>query len=86
MEWIADNWFLLLLLGGCMGMHMFMHRHGHGSHDQHQSGDMPRKEFPKSGGEQLAYLPDEDEFFTTDVRTTSGDDDGSCCGHGHTEK
>lgn len=29
MVWIVDNWFLVLLLFGCVGMHFFMHgRHG----------------------------------------------------------
>lgn len=37
MEWAMENWFLLLLLGGCLGMHFFMHGHGHGNHGNHHT-------------------------------------------------
>ncbi len=30
MNWIADNWVVLALLGGMFGMHLFGHRHGKG--------------------------------------------------------
>ena len=30
MEWVLDNWFLLLFGGGMIAMHMF--GHGHGGH------------------------------------------------------
>ncbi len=39
MTWLAENWFLLLLLVGCVGVHFFMHG-GHGksgdNDDKHQ--------------------------------------------------
>lgn len=31
MEWIADNWLVLLLGGGMVAMHMFGHGHGKGA-------------------------------------------------------
>lgn len=31
MEWIFDNWILLLLIGGMIGLHLFGHG-GHGGH------------------------------------------------------
>ncbi len=34
MNWIAENWVVLALLGGMGGMHLFGHRHGKG----HRSG------------------------------------------------
>ncbi len=30
MNWIAENWVVLALLGGMGGMHLFGHRHGKG--------------------------------------------------------
>ena len=30
MQWIIDNWVLVLLGGGMVAMHMFGHGHGHG--------------------------------------------------------
>ena len=32
MEWITNNWFLLIFLALCMGMHFFG---GHGKHGKH---------------------------------------------------
>ena len=33
MQWIFDNWLILLLVGGIMAMHLFGHGHGgHGGH------------------------------------------------------
>lgn len=33
MQWLIDNWFLVLLLGGMGAMHLFGHGHGgHGGH------------------------------------------------------
>ena len=31
MQWLLDNWFLALLIGGMIGMHLFGHG-GHGGH------------------------------------------------------
>ncbi|MBW6507798.1 MAG: hypothetical protein K0B00_13795 [Rhodobacteraceae bacterium] len=33
MQWLIDNWFLVLLGGGMIAMHLF----GHGSHGSHGS-------------------------------------------------
>lgn len=30
MQWIIDNWVLLLLGGGVIALHLFGHGHGHG--------------------------------------------------------
>jgi len=30
MQWIIDNWVLVLFGGGMVAMHMFGHGHGHG--------------------------------------------------------
>jgi hypothetical protein len=30
MQWLADNWIWLVVIGGMVGMHMF--GHGHGAH------------------------------------------------------
>ena len=40
MEWLASNWVLLALLGGCIAMHLFGHgRHGsHGGHGARAGG------------------------------------------------
>ena len=36
MEWIAENWFLILIIILFVGMHMFGHGHGsHGGHGGH---------------------------------------------------
>ena len=32
MQWIVDNWLILLLIGGMLAMHLFGHGHGHGKH------------------------------------------------------
>jgi hypothetical protein len=33
MQWVLDNWILLLIGGGMIAMHLF--GHGHGGHDGH---------------------------------------------------
>jgi len=30
MQWVIENWFLVLLIGGMAAMHLFGHGHGHG--------------------------------------------------------
>jgi len=36
MQWIAENWMLLLLVGGMVAMHLFGHGHGHGKQKSKQ--------------------------------------------------
>ena len=36
MEWLAANWFFLVVLALCCGMHLFGHG-GHGHHDAEDS-------------------------------------------------
>jgi len=39
MEWIAENWFLILIIILFVGMHMFGHGHGgHGGHGKQGGG------------------------------------------------
>lgn len=40
MEWIQDNWLILLLGGGMVAMHLF--GHGHGGHGGHKRDDRER--------------------------------------------
>ncbi len=35
MQWIIDNWLLILFGGGMIAMHLFGHGHGHGGHGGH---------------------------------------------------
>lgn len=37
MQWIVDNWLILLLGGGMVAMHLF--GHGHGGHGGHGRGN-----------------------------------------------
>lgn len=45
MQWIVDNWLILLLGGGMVAMHLFGHGHGHGrgGHGGHGRGDPRRR-------------------------------------------
>lgn len=36
MQWILDNWLIILLFGGMAAMHLF--GHGHGGHSGHGQG------------------------------------------------
>ena len=39
MQWLAENWLLVLLGGGMVAMHLFGHGHGHGhGHGGHGGG------------------------------------------------
>lgn len=38
MQWILDNWLLLLLGGGMVAMHLFGHGHGGHGHGGHGRG------------------------------------------------
>ena len=58
MQWVIENWLLLVVAGGMVAMHLFGHRHGHkggrkggrngGGHDLHdrpaQRAGMPERE------------------------------------------
>ena len=35
MQWIVDNWVIMLLVGGMLDMHLF--GHGHGGHEKQKS-------------------------------------------------
>lgn len=45
MQWLAENWLLLLLGGGMIAMHLFGHGRGHGGcgHGGHGRGGKSRK-------------------------------------------
>lgn len=34
MQWILENWILVLVGGGMIAMHLFGHGHGHGGHKE----------------------------------------------------
>ncbi len=42
MDWLADNWFLVLLIVAFIGMHFFMHG-GHGGSSGDDDTDKKRK-------------------------------------------
>ncbi len=48
MQWIVDNWLVLLLGGGMVAMHLF--GHGHGSHGGHGRGDRTRVSTDEKAG------------------------------------
>jgi len=53
MQWIVENWVTVLLVGGFIGVHFFMHgRGGHGGHGGGHSG--------KKGGEGGDHQRDDD--------------------------
>jgi hypothetical protein len=37
MQWVAENWIVLLLVGGMIAMHLFGHGHGHAGRGKHKS-------------------------------------------------
>jgi len=39
MQWIIENWVLLIVGGGMVGMHLFGHGHGHGQKGGHDTTD-----------------------------------------------
>lgn len=61
MEWIAENWFLLLLLGGCLGMHLFMHGRGHGGHGHHHMHNSQHNQQNETVEKTPAVVPVNDE-------------------------
>lgn len=46
MQWLADNWFLVLFGGGMIVMHLFGHGHGggHGGHGKKLPKDAAKSE------------------------------------------
>lgn len=54
MQWIAENWIVLLLVGGMIAMHLF--GHGHGGHGGHGK-DKPK---PDTKEDDSASKADED--------------------------
>ena len=63
MQWIIENWLLVLLGGGMIVMHLFGHGHGHGRGHKKGHADKPSSADPKSGGtpsEQVASAKDRD--------------------------
>lgn len=53
MQWIVDNWVLLLLGGGFLAMHLFGHGHGHGRKGKGHA--------PEDPARHDAAAPQEDE-------------------------
>jgi len=54
MQWVFENWLLLLLGGGMVAMHVFGHGHGHkGEHKKKDHGSGKKLEAPdlKTTGE-----------------------------------
>ena len=49
MEWLAENWFAVLIGILFVGMHMFGHGHGGGGHGGHDSADKPGADAAGSG-------------------------------------
>lgn len=68
MQWITENWLLLLLGGGMLAMHLFGHgKHGgKGGHarrgarkpDAEAEPEVSKMVIPKSGGEKSTNPPD----------------------------
>lgn len=64
MQWLAENWLLLLLVGGMAAMHLFGHGHGgHGGHGGHAHRRGPSDDPAKPGD-------------SVDARADSDSDDG----------
>lgn len=43
---MSQTFFLIILLGGCLIMHLFMHRRGHGTSHGHDHGGSARMDDP----------------------------------------
>lgn len=51
MQWVLDNWFILLLVVGMVAMHLFGHGHGgHGRGSHRHGGRRDRDADPQSDG------------------------------------
>lgn len=69
MQWITENWLLILLAGGMIAMHLFGHgKHGGKGGHSHRSARKPEKKvepelsdtvIPKSGRKKSTKSPDE---------------------------
>jgi len=47
MQWVTENWLILLLGGGMVAMHLFGHKHGHkGGNHNHRSENANETETP----------------------------------------
>lgn len=63
MQWLAENWFLVLLGGGMVAMHLF--GHGHGGHGGGKGGDGghgghgPKTSADDAATEPVAASPEE---------------------------
>jgi hypothetical protein len=51
MQWLLDNWILVLFGGGMIAMHLFGHGHGgHGGKKGDDAGDEPKaRDSPEAG-------------------------------------
>ncbi len=49
MQWLLDNWILVLFGGGMIAMHLF--GHSHGGHGRHREDASPPRSVPKGGEE-----------------------------------
>ena len=51
MQWVIENWLLVIVGVAMIGMHLFGHRHGHVGKDGHDHGlaDEAKKRGPKNG-------------------------------------
>jgi len=52
MQWIIDNWVLVLFGGGMVAMHMFGHGHGHGRKGKTHEPDDPTQGSAPRGADQ----------------------------------
>ena len=52
MQWVIDNWVLVLLGGGFVAMHLFGHGHGHGRKGKSHEPDEPAHGAAPRGADQ----------------------------------
>ncbi len=57
MQWMIENWLLLLVGGGMLAMHLFGHGHGHGH--GHRRGHKNDGDAAHHGSPKDTELPDE---------------------------
>ncbi len=81
MEWIAENWFLLLVLGGCVGMHLLMHRKGHHDHNTTHIDDSGQMQYSLANDTIEEISQHDDELVPTHTRQTKDNESGGCCSH-----
>lgn len=80
MEWIAGNWLLLLVLGGCVGMHLLMHRNGHHKHNVHTD-DSQRMQYSMATDTIKEIPHHDDDLGSKNNRKTGGHNSEGCCSH-----